>query len=429
LKLIWVLLLLSSIAGLANASVKGYGIYHIRNAVQTGPTTLSNETAWLSAWINTTVSTDVGSALLTTPSGTSYTMSADGDPGVAYGSSAMTWSELDSHFPAGRYSFKVETGNLKGQTASVATTSPLIYPSRQPALSSASYNALANLNVGDSVSLNWGTWSVASPMAGATTFFTIKDLSTGEVVVNSHGSAATYTGENVTKNKFKVGHVYKFDLKFDAYYDQQTGFGGATASADTATETTGTFGVGVEKLELSPAIVLGGDDGVGTITLNGPAPASLTIDLSSSSQSVSVPASVTIPKGSTSATFNIETQEVKTLVTVTVTASINGAQVSDSFRIRPVGVESVTFSPDSVVGGNTVTCTVNLEGAALADITISFTSNLTSAVPTPKSLTVSPGQKSATFTLSTNAVSTKVVVTVGATANGVGKGAKLTVKA
>jgi hypothetical protein len=266
-------------------------------------------------------------------------------------------------------------------------------------------------------------------MAGATTFFTIKDLSTGEVVVNSHGSAATYTGENVTKNKFKVGHVYKFDLKFDAYYDQQTGFGGATASADTATETTGTFGVGVEKLELSPAIVLGGDDGVGTITLNGPAPASLTIDLSSSSQSVSVPASVTIPKGSTSATFNIETQEVKTLVTVTVTASINGAQVSDSFRIRPVGVESVTFSPDSVVGGNTVTCTVNLEGAALADITISFTSNLTSAVPTPKSLTVSPGQKSATFTLSTNAVSTKVVVTVGATANGVGKGAKLTVKA
>jgi hypothetical protein len=353
-------------------------------------------------------------------------MAADGDYGVGFGSKAYTWSQFPTDFPAGTYSFKVETGNLKNQSASVDTTSPLVYPDRQPALSSASYSALTNLDVQNSVALNWGSWS-AGPMGGYT-FFAIDDLSTETNVISDEGPNATFTGITVQPNTFKIGHVYRFSIKFDAYDQGQPGFGGQLGAANTAAETTGTFGVGVAKVAIAPLLVLGGDDGVGTITLNAPATTALVIDLASSSGSASVPSSVTISKGFSSTTFQIGTKAVSSLTAVDITASINGAQTVGKFEVRPVGVESVTLSPSTVVGGDTVTCTINLEGAALSAVTVSFASSATGVVPTPMPLTIAAGHKSATFTLQTKAVLSAVVVSLGATANGIEKIARLDVK-
>ena len=93
-----------------------------------------------------------------------------------------------------------------------------------------------------------------------------------------------------------------------------------------------------------------------------------------------------------------------------------------------VGVKSVSLSPSTIKVGNNVTGTVKLVAAAPQDTVITrSSSNASVAKPTVRSVTISAGQTSKTFTIKTFAVSSTKTVKIKATAYGLSKDATLTV--
>jgi hypothetical protein len=124
-----------------------------------------------------------------------------------------------------------------------------------------------------------------------------------------------------------------------------------TASATTVTDTitatyngvsktaslTITVPVALSSLSVNPSVVIGGFHATGTVTLNGAAPAGgIKVSLSSNSSLAGVPSSITIPAGSTTGTFTITTQWFLFPWQVTITASYNNVNKSDTLTIFPL---------------------------------------------------------------------------------------------
>ena len=92
----------------------------------------------------------------------------------------------------------------------------------------------------------------------------------------------------------------------------------------------------VASLTLNPNSVVGGPLGssTGTVTLSGPAPAGgAQVMLSSNNGAASVPSSVTVPAGSTSATFTVNTSIVLVSTSAAITASYNNTSQSASLSV------------------------------------------------------------------------------------------------
>jgi uncharacterized protein (TIGR03437 family) len=90
------------------------------------------------------------------------------------------------------------------------------------------------------------------------------------------------------------------------------------------------------SLTLSPAIVQGGNNSTGTVTLTGPAPSGgLLVDLLSGNPFVArVSPFVMVPAGQNSATFTIATTSVSSTQTVTITASAGGVSQSATLTVQ-----------------------------------------------------------------------------------------------
>ena len=119
---------------------------------------------------------------------------------------------------------------------------------------------------------------------------------------------------------------------------------------------------------LSASTVTGGSAVTGTAVLTGPAPAGGAVVSLSGGDPVSVPGSVTVSAGTTSATFNITTNPVRSSTFVTITGSYAGASASavltvvqPTVAIASFGVSgpSVTETCDMANGGATLNCTFN----------------------------------------------------------------------
>ena len=91
----------------------------------------------------------------------------------------------------------------------------------------------------------------------------------------------------------------------------------------------------VSSLTLNPNSVVGGlQSSTGTVTLTGPAPAGgAQVMLSSSNASASVPSSVTVPAGSNSATFTVNTSPVLISASATISASYNNTTQSATLTV------------------------------------------------------------------------------------------------
>lgn len=179
--------------------------------------------------------------------------------------------------------------------------------------------------------------------------------------------------------------------------------------------------VSVASVSLAPNTTAGGSPVVGTVVLNGPAPAGGTsVALSDNLAAAAPPAVVTVPAGATKATFTISTSAVLAKQTGTVSAAYGGATKAAGLTVRPVGVLAVSVNPNPVVGGNSTTGTVTLELAAPASLTVALTDNV-AAVTTPASVVVSAGATSKTFTLATAAVTAPQTGQLTASANGTTK--------
>jgi hypothetical protein len=107
----------------------------------------------------------------------------------------------------------------------------------------------------------------------------------------------------------------------DAFHDRQSL--GQPTPTPTATPTATPPCLVPSTLNLNPATVTGGSNSVGTVTLTAPAPAGgLVVILSSSNPAAAtVESSVTVPGGSLSATFTVNTTVVAGVTPVTIRAS------------------------------------------------------------------------------------------------------------
>ncbi len=91
-------------------------------------------------------------------------------------------------------------------------------------------------------------------------------------------------------------------------------------------------------------------------------------------------------------------------------------------------LSSVTASPSSVVGGNTTTGAVTLTAPAPSGgVPVSLSSSNTTAALVPASVTIPAGATSATFTITSKAVTASTPVTISASFGGITRTATLTV--
>lgn len=188
--------------------------------------------------------------------------------------------------------------------------------------------------------------------------------------------------------------------------------------------------VALSSFTLTPSTVAGGKSVTGKVTLNGPAPSGgRVITLTNANGAASVPGSVTVPGGASSVSFTITTTAVTSSVSGTVTASYNSVNKSVNLTVRPITLKSLTITPASTTGGNSVMGKITLEApAAPGAITVTLSSsNPAAANPTLASINIPAGQTTVTFTIATSPVSGSTPVTITATANGFSKSAIVTV--
>lgn len=183
-------------------------------------------------------------------------------------------------------------------------------------------------------------------------------------------------------------------------------------------------------LSLNPSTVTGGDPTQGTVTLTDPAPAGgAVISLSDNTSAVTTPADLTVPQGQTSGTFTATTSPVSSQVTRTVTATRLGISATANLVLKPgpPGVQSLSFSPNSIIGGNPSTGTVKLTSPAVAGgATVNLSDNSSVLFP-PASVNVAASSNSGSFVMNTATVSQIYVRSVTATLNGVSKTTSVTI--
>ena len=182
------------------------------------------------------------------------------------------------------------------------------------------------------------------------------------------------------------------------------------------------------SMSIAPASVVGGDSALGKLVLNGAAPiGGYDVTMTSSDPAVTVPQHVEVAEGATSDLFAINTSNVTTTKTVTITASYGGFSVTANLTVTPGSLTGLAISPTSVSGGLSATGTMTLNGPApIGGTTVALSSD-TTAVTVPDTVVVPAGASKATFTLSTHSVASTTVANITASQGFNGATAELTV--
>jgi hypothetical protein len=207
-----------------------------------------------------------------------------------------------------------------------------------------------------------------------------------------------------------------------------------TASAGTRVRSF-TMTVRVTELSaviLNPPTATGGDPVTGTVKITGLAPTTgYTVTLKSSDPAIaSVPASATIPAGSTSVDFTINTVPVTGHKFVTISASRGIATRSASLTVTNIQLSSISVSPASVIGGSPATGQVTLTGAAPpGGFVVNLSSSAPAAATVPANVKVLEGATSASFAITTQAVTRDTNAIISAISGLTTKSANLVVQA
>ena len=168
----------------------------------------------------------------------------------------------------------------------------------------------------------------------------------------------------------------------------------------------------VSELELSVSTVVGGDSVTGVVTLTGPAPAGGSeITLLSSNAAVSLPSSVTVPEGETSVSFDVGTAPVATILGAVIEALLGDCPgVTANLTVEAPILQALSISPSTfpLLGGTTATVTLSGPAPA-AGVTVDLAGSEhgiiaglasgTLRILTPSTVTVSPGETEAVFSV------------------------------
>jgi uncharacterized repeat protein (TIGR03803 family) len=169
----------------------------------------------------------------------------------------------------------------------------------------------------------------------------------------------------------------------------------------------------------------------GTVSVSSAPAGNLTVTLASSDlTAATVPATVTILSGQTSATFPItivDDAAIDGTQVATITAHLNNWTDATS-NINVLDNETLSlllFMPGSITEGTAVTGTVSASGSVATALTVSLSSNNTSRLTVPATVTIAAGASSATFSatavdnaLTDGSVSVTVVATAATYTNG-----------
>jgi hypothetical protein len=140
------------------------------------------------------------------------------------------------------------------------------------------------------------------------------------------------------------------------------------SSGQSAVLTVAARAVTLASISLDPSGLVGGDSARGTATLTGAAPAGGAVVTLTGSDAVTMPPSVTVPAGSTTAVFTIQTRSVASATSSTITGSYGGASASAVLAITSPTVANASFGVSGPTesetctmgnGGSTLNCTFN----------------------------------------------------------------------
>jgi uncharacterized protein (TIGR03437 family) len=172
-------------------------------------------------------------------------------------------------------------------------------------------------------------------------------------------------------------------------------------------------------LSCTPASITAPGAAACTITLSAPSLAGgFSVTLASNNSSVGVPATVTVPAAASSVGFTATVAPITTNQTAALTASANGASQTATLSLAsPAQLSSVSCSPATLGTGQTSTCTVTLNQAALSTATVSLSSS-TGLLTVPASMTIATSASAGTFTATAGTVSSSQTAALTATTNG-----------
>ena len=184
----------------------------------------------------------------------------------------------------------------------------------------------------------------------------------------------------------------------------------------------------LSTIGVSSASIPGGNLGVGTVTLTGPAPTGgITVTLSTSNLVAKVPASVTVLSGQSSARFNVTTTAVAKTVAATLTAQSGSVQAACNVEITPATLSSLTVNSLGITGGGMAVGTVTLDGIAGPGGVVIKLASGSKLVTVPSSVEVPSGKSSAIFAVHTVPVAAPTSVTISASIGTVVESAVLTI--
>ena len=177
-------------------------------------------------------------------------------------------------------------------------------------------------------------------------------------------------------------------------------------------------------LSVSPGGIYGGSSATGTVTLSSAQGTATVVNLSSNSANVAVPSTVTVPAGSTSANFTVNTSPVSGTTAATsggwiwVACSTGLSSQAVPTALYPASLHYISASPSSVTGGASSTGTLYLNGnAPTGGVTVSLGST-SPDLQVPSTVTVPAGSSSTTFNITTSRVNSAESLSITASYGG-----------
>ena len=203
-----------------------------------------------------------------------------------------------------------------------------------------------------------------------------------------------------------------------------------TVSSNTTVSITGTLNgaslstgltidaITVANLTVLPSSVAVGVNATGTVTLSQLAPTGgITVNLSATN-GVAVPGTVSVTAGTSAASFTVGTSGVSVAAgkvqTSVITATYGSSTQTAGLTITAAVLSGLTITPNPILGGNTATGTVSLNGpAGSGGVSVKLISNTIDAV-VPATVVIPGGASSTTFSVATKAVAKQVTAIVTA---------------
>ncbi len=166
-----------------------------------------------------------------------------------------------------------------------------------------------------------------------------------------------------------------------------------------------TMPVQIVSLTLTPPTVVGGSaSAMGEVTISAPAQAGgAAVALTSSDPAhAQVVENVVIAAGATTKGFSVGTSAVANMQQVEITATYNGVNAYAELLLLPLQLASLVIVPNNVIGGNSVTGYVALNGPAPpAGVIVTLSVNDVALANVPGTVPIRAGQTSSTFPINT----------------------------